>query len=89
MKKYIKCKLKGSFIKPCKRFNEILNSQNARTGLVFEEIVSIKTGKRTRDWVIAKSGKHKKQGIIINFCPICGVNISNHLFKKTDTQEDK
>lgn len=45
---------------------------SARKGIVSWIFYDLKTMKRTRTLVGAKSGDHAKKGVVFNYCPFCG-----------------
>lgn len=61
----------------CFGLSEALNHQGAASGIVPFEFVRLdgKHEGRGRRLIGAKSGKHRKKGLILNYCPFCGTRI--------------
>lgn len=72
-----KCEVHEGRINPCFGMIEILDGgpSGNRKGVVCWNFVDLKTQKFTRNLYGVKSGKHVKNGMLFNFCPICGVEI--------------
>lgn len=73
------CKLAKGRIKPCRGLDEVLELDGGngtrRQGAKLQTLINTKTGKFSRQWVVLKSGKHSKNGIVMNNCPFCGEQI--------------
>ena len=64
---YKNCEIIGVDIKPCKAMSETLDGIRLR----LTTIVFMKTGEKSREHIVLYSGDHKKNGIVLNFCPWC------------------
>jgi hypothetical protein len=73
------CKLTKSGIKPCQGLDEVLQMPGGqgtrRQGVELQTLINLKTGKFSRHWVVLKSGKHGRLGIVMNNCPFCAATI--------------
>lgn len=74
------CKItqKGE-LKLCNGMKEVVQYQGGRgtrsQGAELQTLINLKTGKFSRNWIVLKSGKHGKTGIVMNHCPFCGETI--------------
>lgn len=73
------CKLTKKGIKPCNGLEQVLQMPGGRgtrqQGVEMQTLINMKTGKFSREWVVIKSGKHGKRGIVMNNCPFCAAEI--------------
>lgn len=76
-----KCVVKDGSVVPCKLLDNVTEDLFTRvTKGVFElQISTLSTGEYHTKGFGAKSGKHKKRGIMFNYCPFCGEDIGSHL----------
>lgn len=74
------CRVEGNFVKPCK----VLNTSVDRNRVELLTLANMDTFKHTRSMVVLKAGEWAKRGIVMRFCPFCGVNISEHLMTSED-----
>ena len=84
-----KCVIQGDKVVPCDTLNNAVDNlyTRCRKG-IFELLV---TSILLDDWSVkgygVKSGKYVKQGIMFNYCPFCGTDISSHLKTKEATED--
>ena len=71
-----KCIVEGNVIVPCSGLEEI----SEREGYYRQGIQRMENNQ----FFIIKSGKHTSLGAVINYCPMCGTDISEMLHKKTE-----
>lgn len=45
-------------------------------GIKIESRINMQTMELTRELVVLRSGDHQKNGMVLNFCPICGADLS-------------
>lgn len=64
-------------LEPCPSLNTALadEANDRRPGMSLFVLTNINTGEVTRSGVVIRSGVHRKQGVIANFCPFCGEDI--------------
>ena len=75
-----KCKLdKGRFLKPCQGLKETANAQPATQakGVRLVTLSTFGTWKKVRTIAMLHSGEYAKDGVLMNFCPFCGVEIGD------------
>jgi hypothetical protein len=76
-------------LEPCKFMNELVQEPGRRgAGLFVWQKSSMVTYKPTREAWVLKSGDYAKNGMHINFCPMCGTDIRGlftGLFEKEPT----
>lgn len=80
--KRTKCVIEDNKLTPCALLDSALAPEaNHGTGLILFVLSNFSTVPSTvsRSCVIAKSGEHKKRGLILKYCPWCGVNIGSHM----------
>lgn len=77
------CAIEEKFVRPCTSLTRALeknsSSRGRAKGLFLDEIMDLTTGQLTMSFVRMKLGDFLERGVIINVCPFCGINISNHL----------
>lgn len=77
------CKIEKQFLRPCTSLAPVLepgSPTHARSkGLFLDVLLNLKTGEHSMSYVKMKLGKFLSKGMVINFCPFCGVNVSNHI----------
>lgn len=77
------CLIEGRFVRPCTSLTRALEGQSSGAGrskgLFLEHIMNLTTGEYSMSFVKLKQGEFLKDGIVINCCPFCGINISNHI----------
>lgn len=64
-------------IQPCPGLAELVGRSHSGVGggLKIEQRVNVDTCEDTRQLVIMFSGQHRKNGMVLNFCPICGESL--------------
>lgn len=70
----------GKFVEPCKALSDEIewgSPAGAGKGLFKVTYTNMKTGKYSRSMVGIKNKMHPR-GLLFNFCPWCGANISSH-----------
>ena len=78
MSAYVRCKVEYGILSPCEVLKELIaewHSYSKCKGVIFVTLTNVKTNKPSRSYVSMRSGKYEKNGMIMNFCPICGVDI--------------
>jgi len=83
MSKRIKCKMDGRFIKPCETLEKSFSPTEAENvdGI---GLLTIKTNRFEPKATMAAiySGDFVDRGIVVNYCPFCGVQIAPEQAKK-------
>ena len=80
------CRIDGKKIYPCSALYETAEPMSKRgKGIQHLIYTNIETHSFSREFYIAKSGEHKSSGVILNFCPFCGVK----LHAENDTTPNK
>jgi hypothetical protein len=77
--KWKPCAVENNKIIPCKGLDELYEYVGKGKGVQLMHLTNIETGEHSRSMVLLKSGKHKDRGLVANFCPVCGANISDHI----------
>ena len=72
------CKIEDRILSPCYALHSLLVAPSVKRGLYFQPFINLEDGEVTSTCVIAKSELHKN-GVVVNFCPFCGLNISEHM----------
>jgi len=75
----MKCVVVDRHVLPCVKLEHLLNETNSRSGISIYSVFSSSTMNPTRNVVCSYSGDHKTKGMILNFCPMCGEEISSHV----------
>lgn len=74
-----KCAVEGDAVDPCPVLARAIEFQSREgKGLRFVQLIDLATWLPTRSFVTVRSGEFVKQGIVLNFCPFCGTDISTH-----------
>ena len=75
-----KCSVENKHVIPCEGLLSLVEGKYSDTkkGLFFLDLMSADTGESTRSGYGIKSGQHKKNGVILNYCPWCGEKIGEH-----------
>jgi hypothetical protein len=87
---YRKCVVtpgEGSKLVPCEGLSELVTHKHNGLGVDMQQRVDMKTLKPTREAWFIRSGRHAKNGMNMNFCPICGESLRGlfeHLFVAVD-----
>lgn len=82
------CRIEGVEVIPCHGLEACLEEANSRKKGVSMILVSnIHTGDVTKTGVVLRSGDHAKKGIIMNFCPFCGEDISSVITGRNPREE--
>jgi hypothetical protein len=74
-----KCKVDGKIIEPCETLKdscEYGHPNGKKKGLFCWSLTNLNTGGESRRLFGAKSGEHLGKGIIFNFCPFCGTDMT-------------
>ncbi|MCK5606417.1 hypothetical protein KAR91_31235 [Candidatus Pacearchaeota archaeon] len=75
-----KCSIVNRMITPCDELALSFKSGiDKKSGVEFCALLKKGSKKARAQFVVLKSGKYKKRGTIIHYCPFCGVNISKHM----------
>lgn len=85
------CKVKNGLLIPCEGLQTVIEdwaSFSKRKGLIFVTLMNIKERKPSRSFVKIVSGHHKPKGIVVNFCPMCGANIAEHMHEKAGEESE-
>lgn len=83
-----KCAVVDGQVQLCKALDSAVAPEaNRGTGLVLLVLVGLKTD-RERTCVVAKSGEHKKRGLVLRLCPWCGENIGAHMERRVVEAEE-
>jgi hypothetical protein len=90
---YRKCvvtKGMGSKLDPCDGLLELVAPSYRGLGVGHSQRVNMETSERTRETWFIRSGKHSKNGLHMNFCPVCGEELRGlfeHMFVVVDRAE--
>lgn len=68
----------NAFVEPCDGLQKLIGR-----AVDLVEYTNFKLMKPTRSFVTIKSGEFQKQGLVANFCPVCGERI-NHAVEAAD-----
>lgn len=74
---YKKCEIVENGIVMCEGLESSIQDyyQKSRSkGLIHTTLTNFKTNKQ-RVLIVLKSGQHNPKGVIVNYCPFCGVDI--------------
>jgi hypothetical protein len=74
-----KCKVEGKIITACKTLEascEYGHPKGKQKGQYCWSLTDMKTGNESRRLFGIKSGDHIQKGIIYNFCPFCGTDLT-------------
>lgn len=68
----------GRQIAPCRGLTEVIgrSHNDAGGGVRIAQLVKLTTFEASRQIVILHSGRHNKKGIVMNFCPFCGTDLT-------------
>jgi hypothetical protein len=80
-KEATKCKVVDGKIKPCKFLNKAIEL-GVKKGFVIRETLDLEKHKIKDSFVGYKGGEYGKNGVVINFCPFCGEEISKHILQE-------
>lgn len=69
----------NAFVEPCDGLKKLVGR-----AVDLVEYTNFKTMKPSRSFVAIKSGEFLKQGLVANFCPVCGQRI-NHAIEAEST----
>ena len=73
---YVKCASKegGYSVTRCEALNSVIEfyPRSTSKGVFGKSIVNIESNEPLGTMIIAKSGKHKSRGMVMNVCPFCG-----------------
>jgi hypothetical protein len=80
-----KCKVRDNrFVDPCETLSQTIDNNipgfSKATGVFIQHLTNMKTFKPSRTYVGLKS-KNFKNGLLFNFCPFCGEDISDPFMK--------
>jgi hypothetical protein len=90
---YRKCVVtpgEGSKLAPCDGLSDLVTQKYRGLGVDMQERVNLETMKPSREVWMIRSGKHAKNGMNMNYCPICGESLRGlfaHLFVAVDETE--
>ena len=77
------CRIEGCFVRPCSSLLRALEGNASglgrSKGLFHDHLLNLETGEHSMSYVKMKLGEFMQKGVIINFCPFCGINISDHI----------
>lgn len=74
-----RCKVDGKFVTACKTLEnscEYGNPRGKAKGNFCWDLKSMNIMRSTRRMFGAKSGQYTEKGIIFNFCPFCGTDLT-------------
>lgn len=66
---------KENFVVMCEMMQRLCEDSTAKKGISYHTMMNFETGKLTRGFPVLKSGEHAKNGVALNFCPMCGEKI--------------
>jgi hypothetical protein len=76
------CMVIGRQVRPCTSLNRALDSGHPSSrskGLFLSEVMDLNTGETIMSFIRLKLGGFSRKGVVINVCPFCGLNISEHI----------
>ena len=87
-----KCEVVGGILAPCAGLESMIEGdyvdRGSKKGLFSLTILDFSGGLTpTRSGVVLCCGEHRKVGVILNYCPICGASIGHHLRSKAVAEE--
>lgn len=74
-----RCQVRGQIVEPCTTLDKAIGAQRA---LRYHELMQVTTGRVTGSFVSLYTGEFVRRGIILNVCPFCATNISEHLDRR-------
>ena len=74
----MKCKVENGILEPCDGVKKLIGARWQK-GLSKMEISNVETGKVSRSGLVLISGSFESPGCFLNYCPVCGAKISDHL----------
>ena len=80
------CRLDGRKLIPCWALDECLEDDgrgSRQQGLKLHYMTDMKSHKFSRTLASVKSGKHRKNGLFINYCPFCGAPTRDDIDERT------
>lgn len=73
------CKVENGILKPCEAMDKALQYDYRAKGIGYMSFRNLNTGEVTKSVAVIHSGNLPKQGLVANFCPFCGADISYHV----------
>lgn len=74
-----RCQIVNGILHPCETMDKALQENYTAKGIGYLEIRNLTTRKVTKSVAVIHSGNLPKQGLVANFCPFCGADISHHV----------
>lgn len=74
----VKCDVSRKHVDPCSALSNSVEAvgHSRGKGIVVWETVNVETSKSARRMYGVKSGDFKKDGVVFNFCPFCGTDLT-------------
>ena len=80
------CAVDGLFVTGCSALEKVAELPHGKSkGIKKVSTHNTITGKPFRTYYMVRSGDHKERGLILNFCPMCGTDISK-MFRDEEKQ---
>lgn len=73
-----KCSVKNKIVTTCETLGKSLVDSHCR-GVSYQQIFDLEKATITKSFVQIRSGDFQKNGIVVNYCPFCGVKIGEHM----------
>ena len=78
-----KCAIENGILHPCSELDKAIADEypSQQKGVILMNIRNLTPGsgfKVTRSAAVLRSGDLDKNGVIMNYCPFCGVSIADH-----------
>ena len=77
------CTIKGNFLQPCTALDGMLDDTK---GLRYLTFYDLDTCEPTRSCIVSYTGEHRKKGIILNYCPMCGERIIDQMLENKNNE---
>ena len=82
-----RCVVEGGHLIPCTTLQQAFNMGVGHEGLHPLKIWSLSGASIVRSGAMIRSGKYARRGIVVNFCPFCGVDIGSHMIPDGATED--
>lgn len=75
------CEVEGMFVSPCTTLDRAIThtTQTKAAGVRLITYTDMRTMEATRSMVVLATGDLRPDGVVMNHCPFCGVDISHHV----------
>ena len=84
--KRVRCVVNDGRLEPCDALGMAFGEPN-RKGVAPLVLFSLNTMATRLAGAVLRSGDFAKRGVLMNFCPFCGVDIGSHLNRVEDAEK--